>query len=63
MAKSSFLKDMLVMIGALPIERPLEIKQDTGKRMGYPVNYLIHFSNEQREQMRQETDLLMKLID
>jgi len=65
MTNSSFLRDILVLIGVLPIVRPVKIEQQgkKRKRMGYPVNYLVKFSTEEREQMHRETELLMALID
>ncbi len=62
MERNSFFKDILILIGVLPIERPAKIVQKK-KRMGYPVDYLLHFSTEERKQMQQDTEQLMKLID
>ncbi|HBL78139.1 MAG: hypothetical protein A2W90_13715 [Bacteroidetes bacterium GWF2_42_66] len=62
MENTSFFKDILVLIGVLPIERPTKVKQ-VKKRMGYPVRYLIHFSKEEKERMHHESEKLMCLID
>lgn len=62
MESTSFFRDILVLIGVLPIERPTKIKQEK-KRMGYPVRYLTHFSKEEKRQMHLESEQLMYLID
>lgn len=61
MKENSILTDMLVLIGALPISKPAQIRQQQ-KRMGYPVCYLRHFSKTDREKMKQDTKKLLELF-
>lgn len=61
MKTNSFFKDILVLIGVLPIERPAQVNQ-VKKRMGYPVRYLKHFSKEEKQRMHNESEQLMTLI-
>lgn len=62
METTSLFRDILVLMGVLPIERPTKIKQ-VKKRMGHPFRYLIHFSKEERELMHEDSDKLMSLLN
>ncbi len=61
MGQTSFLRDILVLIGVFPIERPTKVNQ-VKKRMGYPWNYLRLISEEERKLMHSDSEKLFSLI-
>lgn len=62
METTSILRDLLVLIGILPVEKPTPINQEK-KRMGYPGRYFIHFSKSERDIMHLESDKLAQLFN
>lgn len=61
MKKVSFFRDLLVLVGVLPIRKPAPINQEW-KRMGYPIGYLCYFSEKKREKMKKDTEKLFELV-
>jgi hypothetical protein len=61
MEKSSAFRDLLILVGILPIERPIKIQQ-TKKRMGYPGRYLSILSKQEISENRKDTTAMFSLI-